>query len=171
MRDNFYIFLDIDGVMFDWKYRLSSGKKLGGVIKDFNPESVKALNFLCNTLSEQFNTRVVVTSTWKLHWDTMLEVFATNGVDLGNVTLDKTVTREDPRFRGREIVEYLGDDYNKANFVIIDDEMFDYREFFKMSDIIKTNMQDSSLNMDMVTSFMVSRGIPFDCSEKYMEQN
>ena len=89
------IFLDIDGVMFDWKYRLSSGKKLGGVIKDFNPESVKSLNFLCDTLSKQFNTSVVITSTWKQHWDSLLEAFDSNGVDLSRVNLSKTITRED----------------------------------------------------------------------------
>lgn len=167
MRENFYVFLDIDGVMFDWKYRLTSGKKLGGIIKDFNPESVKSLNFLCDTLSKQFNTSVVITSTWKQHWDSLLESFDANGVDLTGVNLDKTITREDPKFRGREIVEYLGDDYQNGNFVIIDDEMFDYRKYFKGSDIIKTNMQDNSLNMDMVTQFLVSRGIDFigsDCS-------
>lgn len=161
MREDFYIFLDIDGVMFDWKYRLSSGKKLGGVIKDFNPESVKSLNFLCNTLSGLFNTNVVITSTWKQHWDSLLEAFDSNGVDLSRVNLSKTITREDPKYRGREIVEYLGEDYRNANFVIIDDEMFDYKKYFDCSDIIKTNMQDSSLNMDMVTAFLDSKGINY----------
>ena len=161
MREDFYIFLDIDGVMFDWKYRLSSGKKLGGVIKDFNPESVKSLNFLCNTLSEQFNTNVVITSTWKHHWESLLEVFNANGVDLSRVNLDKTITRENPKYRGREIVEYLGKDYSNANFVIIDDEMFDYKKYFVGTDIIKTNMQDGSLNMDMVTAFLNFKGIDY----------
>ena len=139
MRDNFYVFLDIDGVMFDWKYRLSSGKKLGGIIKDFNPESVKALNFLCRTLGEQFNTSVVITSTWKQHWDSMLEVFDANGIDLSGVSLSKTTTRDNPSFRGREIVEYLGESYQDANFVIIDDEMFDYKKYFQRTDIIRTS--------------------------------
>ena len=169
MRDNFYIFLDIDGVMFDWKYRLSSGKKLGGVIKDFNPESVKSLNFLCDTLSKQFNTSVVITSTWKQHWDSLLEVFDANGVDVSKVNLSKTTTRINPCYRGREIVEYLGEGYRDANYVIIDDEMFDYREFFDKKDIIKTNMQDGSLNMDMVTTFLTSKGITFEESENCKE--
>lgn len=161
MRDNFYIFLDIDGVMFDWKYRLSSGKKLGGRIKDFNPESVKALNFLCSTLSKQFNTSVVITSTWKQHWESLLEVFDANSVDLSGVSLIKTKTKDNPNYRGRDIVEFLGKNYCDANFVIIDDEMFDYEKYFNRTDIIKTNMQDGSLNMNMVTYFLESKGIAF----------
>jgi hypothetical protein len=162
MRENYYIFLDIDGVMFDWKYRLSSGKKLGGIIKDFNPESVKALNFLCQTLGEQFNTSVVVTSTWKNHWQELLHTFAENGVDLGNAALDKTISKENPNLRGKEIIEYLGQEKNSGNYVIIDDEMFDYREHFNMSNIIKTNMQDGSLNMSMVTNYLKTHNINFD---------
>ncbi len=169
MRDDFYIFLDIDGVMFDWKYRLSSGRKLGGVIKDFNPESVKSLNFLCSALSEQFNTNIVITSTWKQHWDTMLEVFELNGVNLDGVTVSKTITKDEPKYRGREIVEYLGDNYSDANFVIIDDEMFDYDKYFDTSDIIKTNMQDDSLNMGMVVDFLTTRGIEFETPESVKE--
>lgn len=162
MRENYYIFLDIDGVMFDWKYRLSSGKKLRGIIKDFNPESVKALNFLCKTLCNQFNTSVVITSTWKSHWQELLDTFAKNGVDLSRATLDQTVTRENPNLRGKEIVEYLGTEKDKGNYVIIDDEMFDYRKHFQMSDIIKTNMQDGSLDMDKITHYLKTHGIEFE---------
>ena len=39
--------------------------------------------------------------------------------------------------------------------------MFDYKKYFDCSDIIKTNMQDISLNMDMVTAFLDSKGINY----------
>ena len=47
---NFYIFLDIDGVMYDWDWIIAetnAGKMTRGeAIKKFKPESVNALNYL-----------------------------------------------------------------------------------------------------------------------------
>ena len=165
MRDNFHIFLDIDGVMFDLKYILSNRKKIGGIIDNFNPESVKALNYLCNVLSTKFETNLVVTSTWKHSWDKLLNTFDKYGVDISNVKLDSTVTRYNPKFRGREVFEYLGDSYAKGNFVIIDDELFDYYDYFDKSNIIKTNFYNNSLNISMVKEFFNSKGINCNIEE------
>ena len=47
---NFYIFLDIDGVMYDWDWIIAetnAGRmKKGEFNKKFKPESINALNFL-----------------------------------------------------------------------------------------------------------------------------
>ncbi len=159
--EDFKIFLDIDGVMFDWEFLLSSGCKKGGIIRTFNPESVNALNMLTSTLSQKFNTELVITSTWKKHMPELMSVFKTNGVNVEGLTISKTTTKNTPAFRGREIMEYLGGQKN-GNFIIIDDEMFDYDKYFSREDIIKTNIYNNSLNMDMVTNFLTSRGFIID---------
>ena len=50
MRENFYIFLDIDGVMYDWDYMKKNNIHNFGVVNTFSPESVEALNYLMEKL-------------------------------------------------------------------------------------------------------------------------
>ena len=49
-ENSIVIFLDIDGVLWDWafvKEQIACGKqKMGGSIKNFNPQSICALNYL-----------------------------------------------------------------------------------------------------------------------------
>ena len=76
---NFYIFLDIDGVMYDWDYiiaEIDAGRmKKGEFIRKFKPESVESLNLLIeefekyygmflenenlSSIKEEYNSRLV----------------------------------------------------------------------------------------------------------------
>ena len=164
--DDFFVFLDIDGVMYDWEWLMTQPRK-GGRIKRFNPESVAALNKLTNSLSREFNTSLVITSTWR-HWmqDT-IELLSSNGVDFKDIRLRSTTTDGNPDKRGEQILKFLRGDKGQ-NFVIIDDEMFDYLDHFDMSQIIKTNMRNNSLNMKMVDNYLKSIGMIYDVDDLNM---
>jgi len=60
---NFYIFLDIDGVIYDWDFIIAetnAGRiKRGEFIKKFKPESIRALNYLIKGLEEHYDVRLV----------------------------------------------------------------------------------------------------------------
>lgn len=59
---------------------------------------------------------------------------------------------KDPRNRGDEIYNIIKKDKVK-NFVIIDDESFNFNKYFGQKNIIKTNLTSGSLTMDDVTNW------------------
>ena len=67
MKENFYIFIDVDGVLWDWPYikRLThlGLREMGGLIENFNPKSIAALNYLIYKLSKVYNVDLVISST------------------------------------------------------------------------------------------------------------
>ena len=83
-RKNFYIFLDIDGVLWDWDWRLGAidkGKiKRISYIADLNPKSIEALNFLIEKLNENFNAKLVISSTWRSNLEETREILQNNGL-------------------------------------------------------------------------------------------
>lgn len=161
MKQNFYVFLDIDGVLWDWNYIKSNNIQNFGTIKSFNPESVYALNFLMNKLKENFNPILVVSSTWRNDMFATIKVLKENGVELNLKTLSKTPISSNPELRGLEILKYLDVQENKENFVIIDDEMFDYKSHFNENRIIKTDIFKAGLNIKQVKTFLSNNKIIF----------
>lgn len=67
--EKFYIFLDIGGVLYGYDYikkLVETGKrKMGGIIKELDPECLNALNFLIEVLSSKFDVELVISSTWR----------------------------------------------------------------------------------------------------------
>ena len=154
MQD-YYIFLDIDGVLYDWDYiicEVNAGRmKKGSFIKKFKPESIKALNYLIEQLSKNYNVQLVISSTWRSNLPYTINVLKENGL-----MYDKKITStpiSDPAKRAEQILEYLQGKQN-YKFVIIDDEMFDFKKYFKKENIIKTEMFHSALSMKDVVTYL-----------------
>lgn len=152
--ENFYIFLDIDGVMYDWNYLINNNIKNAGIIKTFNPESVKALNYLIEKLSFNYNVSLVISSTWRKDMGETVRTLIKNGLKTNLRKIFNTPITYHPNFRGLEILQFLENKKDNHNFVIIDDEMFDYLKHFKKEKIIKTDIFKGSLNMEMVENFL-----------------
>lgn len=152
MKDKFYIFLDIDGVLYDWNFILKKSDKKACTIKNFDPKSIDALNFLIEKLSKSFNVEIVITSTWRINMQKTIEILLKNGLNK-TIKINSTEISNYPQNRGLEILNYLQNNSCK-NFVIIDDEMFDFDKYFKKSHIIKTNIFNSSLNKEMIINFL-----------------
>jgi hypothetical protein len=151
----FYIFLDIDGVMYDWDYIISEVKsgrmKRGESIRKFKPESIDALNLLIGELGKNYNVRLVISSTWRGNLPFAVKTLKNNGL-IYEQEVERTPI-SDPAKRGEQILDYLSDKEN-FDFVIIDDEMFDFKKFFNKEKIIKCEMFHNALSLNMVNEYL-----------------
>ncbi len=154
-REKFYIFLDIDGVLWDWSWRLNAtreGKIFNRLqIEQFNPESVKALNFLTYSLEKKYDCSLVISSSWRINMEKTIKILRKNNINYNGKILATPISK-DPRNRGDEIYNIIKKDKVK-NFVIIDDESFNFNKYFEQKNIIKTNLTSGSLTMDDVTNW------------------
>ncbi|MBQ3494445.1 MAG: hypothetical protein IJA69_03430 [Clostridia bacterium] len=149
MKPDFYIFLDIDGVLYDHEFMKQSHQK--GIIKRFDPKCIEAFNYLYARLTKNYNPKLVISSAWRANMKFTIETLIAHDLVFDNI--DHTPISRTPNLRANEILEYLKDKKDKNNFVIIDDEYFDFLEHFPKSKIIKTNITCQSLNKDMINSF------------------
>lgn len=147
-KENFYVFLDIDGVMWDWPWRIEEIKKgrirKGAAITEFNPESVNALNQLLSYVNENYNCNLVISSTWRSFMKTTISTLKKNQVILPE-NIDRTPFSKASKQRGKEIADYLQGKPNSDNILIIDDETSDIIKHFSPDKIIKTSVYDESL--------------------------
>lgn len=153
---NFYIFLDIDGVLTDNEFVKQN--YLNGIkpsTKHFKPESVQALNWLFEYLSKDYNVNLVISSVWRSYMKETLYYFQKNKIDLSKVKkIDKTgfVYEEDGKNdRCQEIKDYLKAYKEKQNFLVIDDEA-EFFDFPKDKKIV-TNIYNNALNFDMIAKW------------------
>ena len=155
----FYIFLDIDGVLYDWDYIISevnSGNmKKGGLITKFKKESIDALNYLIESLSKRYNVNVVITSSFRHNMNFIALKLRESNFNYEGI-LHKIGDTFPSSNRGKEIKKYL-DGKKDYEFLIIDDEMFDYKEEFEKFDMIKTEIYHNALNLDMVKRFLSNK--------------
>ena len=93
--------------------------------------------------------------------DETILALKTNKVLLDKISISSTGFIS-PEKRGLEILEYLNDKQDSNNYVIIDDEYFDFKEYFPSSKIIKTNFYHDPLNLEKVLSFISSLNLPND---------
>ena len=128
------VFLDIDGVLNSRQYDLCRGDNEGNI--DLSRLSLIKQLILCT------GAEIVLTSTWRIHWDPnveksdsigkeMEEIFLRNGISL----YDKTPEINNDRVK--EIKSWLEMHHDVAGFVIIDDMKFGWGEF--EANVIKTD--------------------------------
>lgn len=155
----FYIFLDIDGVLWDWPYLkkgINEGRiKRGGIIEDLKPESIEALNYLIEKLSIKYDVKLVISSSWRFNMERTLEIIKKAGLNY-NKPIDRTIINF--QSRGIQIKEYLKDKVN-YDYVIIDDEDFDFNEHFQKEKIIKTDVMKGALSIKLVDNFLNNNNI------------
>ena len=169
MRENFYIFLDIDGVLWDWPDRISEIEagniKKGGLIKDFKPESVSACNVLIHSLGAKYDVTLIISSDWRK--DMAETIVALEKNNLTQVRKIEASRLSSGRIRGLEIKEYLQDKPNKDNYLILDDEVSDIlddetseiKTFIDKDKVIKTDMFKKALTIEQVHDFLHKVGV------------
>jgi hypothetical protein len=141
MKESFYIFLDIDGVLagHDYIKKLTdSGQRAkGGLIKELDPECIDALNFFIFYLSKKYEVDLVISSTWRSDLEDTIEILKFHGLKY-----DKEITRTGviDFIRGLEVLDYLKNKKNNNNYVVIDDDSFDIAPYIPHSKIIKTSL-------------------------------
>lgn len=155
-KKNFYIFLDIDGVLWDWDFRLA-GINNGTIkrvhyIADLNPKSIKAMNYLLKTLNKTHNPKIVLSATMRSNMKLAQEILSSNGLEYNDELLATKLSFQ-PSKRGREILEFLNT-HEKGDFLILDDESYDFKEHFSSDKIIKTSLNNESLTKKHVTNWL-----------------
>lgn len=154
MKEIFYVFLDTDGVLWDWKWRLSAlqSKTISQKLTlDFNPESINALNFLLSGLEKVYDVMLVISSVHRSNMARLAHQLKNQGLTYQK-EIDKTpVLHTD---RGLEILNYLQNKSYTKNFLIIDDEIKDIIPYFSIDNIIKTDINSHSLSVSDIENFL-----------------
>lgn len=157
MKDKYYIFLDIDGVLWDFQYRVSAIKEgiipKREILSSFNPKSIDALNNLIALTDKNFEPELVISSSWRENMFETKKILFENGLEY-NKPINSTPWNLNPLFRGKEILEYLDYVGRTDNYVVIDDFSFDFSSTLIKENIIKTNIANGSLNNEHIKIFI-----------------
>ena len=156
MKDNFYVFLDIDGVLNNQDFLLSyrSNNRKGSYILDFAKHSVDALNHLIKELQINYSVNLVISSSWRINMPETIQTLQNNGVYFPPTPVTSTIKETFENSRGNEIATYLKQVNETSNFVIIDDEWFDFKDKFYRKNIIKTDFYKDGLTKKQVQEFL-----------------
>ena len=155
---NFYIFLDFDGTMSDIEFIKKlyySGIKKNNT-KIFKPESIEALNYLIDYLSQKYSVNLVISSVWRRDMNETIYYLNKNNIKLDKIKkIDKTghyYDENNVNHRDQEIKQYLKEHNETKNYVAIDDEagMFD----LPIENKIETNIKNGALNMHMIKKWI-----------------
>lgn len=144
MKNDFYVFLDIDGVVnsVEWfKVFIKENLEKEGFNQFFCPANIQNLNILLNYIQQTFNPKIVITSSWRLNekeYKKCQDMLLKYGLYYFD-KFDRTELK--PRgLRGRQILNYMNKhNIEHDNFVIIDDRLKYITSYFKEKYIIKTS--------------------------------
>lgn len=106
MREQYFIFLDIDGTLVDFEY----GQRVRGPFFSFgentvlNPESIEALNLLIQSLEQTYDSRLVLTSGRRENLRACVRNLFENGLKYDRPI---TCTPLEPGRRGQKIVDFM----------------------------------------------------------------
>lgn len=141
------IFLDIDGVLNCQK----SAERNGGII---GVDDDKAI-ILARIVKEN-NAKIVLSSSWKIGWNRegnlrkhseyLVKSLAKQSIYIA----DKLDDNINGSLRGKSIMNWL-DNHIHKNFIILDDDMFDYEENNLVSHLIKTSFYKEGLTKDNIS--------------------
>lgn len=145
------IFLDVDGVL-NCRY---STARIHGCL-GIDPVLVDRLSHIVS----ETGAKVVLTSTWKLDWKPYSNICELNafGQYMVNSLLDRNIeiidktTEKDMSLRGEGILDWLNSHPDVDSFVILDDELFDYRKCKLLPYVVKSRFytEDGGLTEEHV---------------------
>lgn len=140
------IFLDFDGVLNSKNYFRKSG--IGAPFIDTSRMVLLA------ELTNKTNARIVLTTSWREHWDRKPEKCDAIGKQINEIfgSFSLKIFDKTPRLkneRDREILQWLSENGDVQNYVILDDMPFGWGEltphFVRTLDY-KDGLDESSLN-------------------------
>lgn len=169
MKEKFYVFLDIDGTLWDYSFL----RKTNSLIYKLNPDSVDAINRLIKKIDEKFDCELVITSQRRKDWDECKNFLLSSGLKYDKEL--KRIKVNDKKPRGIKIAEYMENDLKgrefvnhknfnpivatiktrviakkmSQNFVVIDDNMNPLIGLIPYKNIVKTDINYESFNMAM----------------------
>lgn len=129
--ENFYIFLDVDGVLNSDPF---------GFFEKIEKQNVKVLdNLLLQLKKRNFNPIIIISSNWRLYakkYEKLKSTLAEMGLTYKNqyIKLDSGLNS----VRGLQIIGFLNTYNIGSNFVIIDDNLDEIARFFPKKQILQT---------------------------------
>ena len=123
------IFLDVDGVLNSDEYIKGTIKSnIQGIEKHVDVEKIKLLR----QAIDQTNAKVVLTSSWRLTKmaQELIKLLITYGIYADSTPYIRNE-------RGLEIKQWLADNQNVEDFVILDDEIFESYDEGLMKKLVK----------------------------------
>ena len=123
------IFLDVDGVLNSDEYIKGTIKSnIQGIEKHVDVKKIKLLR----QAIDQTNAKVVLTSSWRLTKmaQELIKLLITYGIYVNSTPYIRNE-------RGLEIKQWLADNQNVEDFVILDDEIFDSYDEGLMKKLVK----------------------------------
>ena len=139
------LFLDVDGVL---NCQTTTERSPSGMIGIGDVQ----LNFL-KELIDETNSLIVLSSTWRLEFDENLNPktddakYLIEKLNERNLKIYDMLRREMNQYdsRGTQIVDWISEHPQFKNFLILDDEYFNYREL-NLKYFVKTNFYGVGLN-------------------------
>ena len=160
--ENFYLFLDIDGVLIDHEQiKRNYYAGIRPTTHTFNPKSIKALNYLVEFLTKEYDVHLVISSTWRIDMEETLKCLKRNKVKLEKFkSIDKTghfYDENKQNHRDEEIKQFLREKGEEKNYLTIDDEA----AFFNIPESKKvvTNIYNGALDLKMVVDWIAKNKI------------
>ena len=154
MKENFYVFLNIDSALLDASNDIEQSNKNEKYEAKFNTESVESLKFLFEKLGEFFDVNLVISSSWRLDMAKTINKLYKN--DLLNVKKVEATRVSTYDIRGLEIKDYLKDKDNKNNYLVIDSETKDIASFLDKKRILKIPTEET-LKKEQVNTFLLEQ--------------
>ena len=189
MREQYFVFLDIDGTLIDLKY----GQRICGPYFEFgensvlNPESIKALNLLLESLEQKYDTRLVITSGRRKNLAPCVKNLYENGLKYDHAI---TCTPLTPERRGQKIVDFMMTssmprypkiqkavdfimkryaDHGYKNYVVLENNTSKIRYEIPPERRIIANSKKKALQPEQIVKYLRSNNIPITAQEKQRE--
>lgn len=151
-NNNFYIFLDIDGVLTNWNYALSlnNKKEIANIMSEGVCENnINALNHLIEIISNYYTPIIVITSIRRiLDYDTLIFTLRNCNLKYNNEFYKTEIDHN--RNRTIEIKKYISKNNINDNYIIIDDELLE-NDF--PNKCIKTDIFNYGLTKELIDDY------------------
>lgn len=157
-REDFFIFLDIDGVLNSEEWVLSFPKGTFFLIDDIDPKLVKNLQYLMDEINKEHRVVICVSSSWRSQMAKVGYVLGRAGLEYNEMWYKTEHTFGD---RGREILDFIdkmksrGEKMNK--YLVIDDESQDIVNYIPEDFFLKTHYK-TGLTREIVEQWL-SKGV------------
>ena len=190
MREQYFVFLDIDGTLVDLKY----GHYARGPFFRFgensvlNPESIEALNFLLDSLEQKYDTRLVITSGRRKDLSACVRSLYENGLKYdraitctplsegrrGQKIVDFMMTSSMPRFpKAQKMVDFIlrrYADHGYKNYVVLENDISKIRYEIPPERRIVTNAKSRALQPYQVEKYLKTNNLPVKYPESKEQQ-
>ena len=189
MREQYFVFLDIDGTLIDLKYgQLRRGPFFKfGENSILNPESIDALNLLLESLEEKYDTRLVITSGRRKDLISCVNNLYENGLNYdraitctpftqgrrGQKIVDFMMTSSSPKYpKLQKIVDFIMKRYadnGYTNYVVLENDVSKIRYEIPPERRILTNAKKKALQPEQVIKYLNANNLPISGQENQRE--